>query len=121
MSEDELKGMIKAVREKKKRAGFVSRQLNNMKEALRVFMIDEGIQEYDGVSIRRSFSSFDLELFRLEHPDEFAKYCKYEEIKTINFNSTCTKENLGKIRSKLPNIWNDPDYRKELTARIMGL
>ncbi|HEC40836.1 hypothetical protein LCGC14_0938140 [marine sediment metagenome] len=119
--EDELKGMIKAVREKKKRAGFVSRQLNNMKEALRVFMIDEGIQEYDGVSIRRNFSSFDLELFRIEHPVEFAKYCKYEEQKVITFNSTCSKENLEKIRIKFPNLWNDSNYRKEKTAGLYGL
>lgn len=119
--EDELKTMIEECRALKAEVGTKNKTLKKMKEDLRVFMIDSGIKTFAGVEIRRSFSSLDLELLRLEEPDIFGKYCKYEERTIVTFDSTITKKNLEKIKEKHPTIWNDPDYRKEMTARLYGL
>lgn len=121
MTENELKTMIKECRDLKAEVGTKNKILKKLKSELRIFMIDSGIKNCDGVEIRRSFSSLDLELLRLEEPDIFGKYCKYEEHTIITFDSTITKKNLEKIRLNHPNIWNDPDYRKEMTARLYGL
>lgn len=95
--------------------------LKNLKEELRTFMIDSGLNEYDGVEIRRSFSAFDLELLRLEKPGLFDRYAGREEHTIVTFENVITKEKLKLLQKEHPELWNDSDYRKELTARLYGL
>ena len=117
MSENELKKLIDEARDIKK----ISTRLAPIKEKIRIFLIDSGIKECEGVEIRRSFSSLDLELLRLEKPELFERYCQREEHTITTFNNTITKNNLEKIQEEHPEIWNDTDYRRELTARLYGL
>ncbi len=117
--EIELKELIKQIRQQKTIADASDDVLQDLKEKLRVFMIDSGIKEYDGVEIRRAVS-FDLELLRLEHPDLFEKYCtRIERITYKNeWNSVKLKEYFIKTHSE---IYRDTDYFHEKKAGVYGL
>jgi hypothetical protein len=120
----ELKKLITKARTLKSLVSKNTDILKKVKEELRIFMVDSGIKEFDGVVIRRSFSKFDLELLRLENPKVFEKYCIREEHiipAHTEYENTITKKNLDKLKETYPTIWNDPDYREELTARVYGL
>ncbi len=117
----EAEDLIFIIQTLKDEVGVKSKILNERKIELRIFLIDSAIKEYMGVKISRSFSSLDLELLRLEQPELFERYCKREEHTITTFDNTITKDNLKKIQEEHPEIWNDQDYRKELTARLSGL
>ena len=101
--------------------GEINKTLKYLKDQLRTFMIDSGIKEYDGVEIRRAFSSFDIELLRLEKSELFERYCTREERKIITMENSISKKMLKLLREEHPELWNDSDYRKEGTARLYGL
>lgn len=121
MSEDMLIDIYNIIRQIKSIEND-AKQLKPLKDKVREFMIDEGIPEINTdefqVSIKRAHSSFDLELLRLEKPELFERYCKREEHTIITFENKITKANLEKIKEKHPELWNDKDYRKELTPRL---
>lgn len=117
----EIKELIQKCRELKAEVGIKSSELKELKEELRVFMIDSGIKEYNGVEIRRSFSSFDIELLRLEKSKLFERYCTREEHKIVTFENSISKKMLKLLSEEHPELWNDPDYREEKTARLYGL
>lgn len=121
MSETELKELISMCRTLKGEVGTKTKNLNNLKSELRTFLIDSGIKKCEGVEIRRSFSSFDIELLRLERFELFERYCTREEQKTITFKNSISKKMLTLLRDEHPELWNDQDYRKEGTARLYGL
>ena len=122
MSEEkELKDLIIRCRSMKKEVGRQTSILKEMKEELRTFLIDSGIKKYDGVEIRRSFSSFDIELLRLEKPNLFERYCTREERKIITMENLISKKMIKLLKEEHPELWNDTDYRKEGTARLYGL
>ena len=117
----ELKELIAKCRTLKAEVGIKNSELKRLKEELRVFMIDSGLNKFDGVEIRRSFSTFDLELLRLERADLFERYAKREEHTIITFENSITKEKLKLLQKEHPDLWNDPDYRKERTPGLYGL
>ena len=117
----ELKDLISECRAAKTEMGEISKTLKYLKNQLRTFMIDSGIKEFDGVEIRRAFSSFDIELLRLEQPKLFERYCTREEKLITTINNIISKKNMEKIRVEHPELWNDIDYREEGTARLYGL
>ena len=119
--EDQLKEMIKQVRQQKAVTDANTEGLKDLKDKLRVFMVDSGIKNYDGLEIRRSFSSFDIELLRLEKPKLFEKYCTREELKIVTFENSIDKKMLKLLSEEHPELWTDPDYREEKTARLYGL
>lgn len=119
IEENELIGLIAEVRARKAVAVKTAGNLKESKEQLRIFMVDSGIKEYDGVEIRRSIS-FDLELLRLEHSDLFEKYCEREE-KTVFKNSWKNKKMKGLFMRDNIEISRDPDYRSEKTPAVYGL
>ncbi len=84
-------------------------------------MIDSGLKDAYGVEIVRAFSRLDIELLRLERPELFERYCTRKEIKITTFENKISKKNLETFREAYPELYNDPDYRKELTARLKGL
>ena len=120
-TETELKDLINRCRSMKAEVGRQTSILKEMKEELRTFLIDSGVSKYDGVELRRSFSSFDIELLRLEKAELFERYCTREERKIITMENSISKKMLKLLREEHPELWNDTDYRKEGTARLYGL
>lgn len=118
---EELKNLIEKCRVVKEMVNSKNSELKELKEQIRVFMIDSGIDKCEGVEVRRSFSSFDLELLRLENPELFERYATREKQVITTFDNKITKEKLKLLQKEHPELWNDPDYRKELTARLYGL
>jgi len=116
-----IKELIQECRELKKELGIKNKELTRMKNAIRLFMIDSGIPEIDGVKIRRGFSAFDLELLRLEKHDLFERYAIREEHTIVTFENVITKEKLKLLQKEHPELWNDQDYRKEKTPGLYGL
>lgn len=117
----DLKELIDKCRELKQTVGIKSQELSALKDELRVFMMDSGISEYDGVKIKRSFTAFDLELLRLEKPELFERYATREEHTIVTFENVISKEKLKLLQKEHPELWNDSDYRKERTASVYGL
>lgn len=119
IEETELIGLIAEVRARKAVSVKTAWNLKESKEQLRIFMVDSGIKEYDGVEIRRSIV-FDLELLRLEHSDLFEKYCEREE-KTVFKNSWRNKKMKDLFMRDNPTLSRDADYRSEKTPAVYGL
>lgn len=117
--EKSLKSLIATVRAVKAESNARKEAFEEVKDQLRIFMIDSNIKEYDGVEIRRQLS-FDLELLRIEHLDIFEKYCDQEE-KTVFKNTWKNKKMKALFMRDNPDISMDPDYRSEKTAGVYGL
>lgn len=115
---NELEDLIDRCRDAKAETSAMSKTLKVLKEKLRVFMIDSGIKEYNGVEIRRSFS-FDIGVFKIVYPELSKQYVK-EETKTITSTyDVFTKKNKEKLREDHPDIYNDCNV--ENTAQVRGL
>lgn len=118
---EELTRLIGSAKKLKREIKEENSKLSNLKTQIRDFMIDSGISELEGVKCNRAFSSFDLELLRLEKPKLFERYATREEQVITTYENKITKKKLELLQKEHPEFWNDPDYRKELTARLYGL
>ncbi len=116
MSENELKVMIDECRRLKVEVGEKSKNLRKLKEELRIFLIDSGLKNYDGVEVRRAFS-WDTELFRIENPKLADIYILREERMVVD--NILTSKNKKKIKENHPDIYRQ--YLEEGTARLYGL
>jgi len=109
----ELKELISKCRALKAEVGIKNSELKELKEELRVFMIDSGLNKFDGVEIRRAFS-FDNGWLKLKYPDLAVKFIKEETITTIR--DVVDKKGLQKHAPE--------EYKAclaEGTARLYGL
>lgn len=118
---NKIQELIQECRDLKKEVGIKNKELTKLKKTIRIYMIDSGIEEFDGVKIRRGFSAFDLELLRLEKSNLFERYATREEHTIVTFENKITKEKLKLLQKEHPELWNDPDYRKERTPSLYGL
>ena len=117
---DELKYMIAQCREMKGEAERSNQYLKELKDKLRTFMVDAGVNKYEGVEVRRAFSLFDAELLRIELPEVFERFFERVREEIITYRNDPKKE-FKKLKELYPDLWNDEDYRKEQTARLYGL
>ena len=116
---DELKYMIEECRACKAEAKETNERLKYLKDNLRTFMVDAGVNKYEGVEVRR-VKTFDLELLRIEYPVLYRRYCS--RIQKIVFkNEWQSKASKELFQKKNIDIYNDPDYLEEKTARLYGL
>ena len=111
---NELDDLINKCREAKAKANDMNVSFNLLKEKLRVFMIDSGIKNYNGVEIRRNFS-FDIGMFKMYYP-KLAEIFVDVEIITKNKNviskknkEIIQKEHLSAFREC--NVENTPQVR----------
>lgn len=117
--ESELKELIKQVREQKAMTDANTEGLKHLKDKLRVFMVDSGVHEYDGVQCRRVLT-FDMELLYLEHHDIFKQFCTRIE-KHTHKNEWNDKKAKERFMNLHPDIYKDKDYLEEKTARLTGV
>ena len=115
-TEDILKVLINRAKLIKKESNSINKELKEIKERVRIFMIDSGIDKYDKVEIRRVFS-FNVEFFRLKEPELFEMYASREEV--TYFKNTMTKANKDKLKKQRPEIYKE--YIEEKTAQLRGL
>ena len=114
----ELSLLIAESRGVKARADANNKELKKLKEKLRVFMIDSGIKECDGVKIRRTFS-FDVGALRLDYP-ELAKLYVKEETKTVTSTyDVFDKKDKERLREDHPDVYRECNI--ENTAQVRGL
>lgn len=113
---DNLLELIKAVRKAKEISSMAKDNFDDVKEKLRGFMIDEGIGEYNGVVIRRTFS-YDTGALKLEFPKLAKIYV--EAITTTKTKDVISKKNLTIMKAKHPEAYNS--IRVENTAQVRGL
>ena len=100
----ELLDLIKQGRNLKEEISEKNSLLKKTKEKIREIMIDSGLKEFEGVQIRRVFSSFDLELLRLEHPKVFERFATREEHTITTFENKITKKNLQILQKEYPEL-----------------
>ena len=80
---NEIQKLIQECRDLKKEVGIKNKELTELKKTIRIYMIDSGVPEVDGVTTRRSFS-FDIGKFKKEYPETLKKFTKTETITTTN-------------------------------------
>ena len=110
---NKIKELIQECRELKKELGIKNQELTKMKKSIRLFMIDSGIPEVDGVTTRRSFS-FDVGMFKMKYPKMAEKYTREETITTIK--GIIDKDGIRK--------YHPEEYKKcvvEGTVKLYGL
>ena len=113
---NELELLIAKGRGVKTRADASNKELRELKEKIRVFMIDSGIKECDGVEIRRGFS-FDIGMFKLEFPDLAKIYVK--EVSTTTTKDVLSKKDKNIIKEKHVKAYNECII--ENTPQVRGL
>lgn len=113
---NELEDLIVECRKAKVRADHHNEQLRDLKQKLRVFMIDSGIKECNGVEIRRGFS-FDIGMFKLEFPELAKIYVK--EVTTTTTKDVLAKKDQVIIKAKHPKAYNE--CIAENTPQVRGL
>ena len=117
---NELEDLIEKARSLKINADKSNKELKAIKEELRIFMIDSGIKEYQGVEIRRSFS-FDVGALKMDYPKLYSKYV-IEEEKTITkttIDIKFPKKNKDKLREEHREAFIDCNV--ENTPQVRGL
>ena len=110
---NEIQKLIQECRDLKKEVGIKNKELTELKKTIRLYMIDSGVPEVDGVTTRRSFS-FDIGKFKKEYPETLKKFTKTETITTTN----------EIVDTKGIKVYYPEEYKKcikEGTVKLYGL
>jgi len=114
--EDELQVLIEKCRLAKRKSDGASENLKILKEDLRIFMIDSGIEKHAGVEIRRTFS-FSIPLLQSKFPDMAKRYV--EIITTTSTTEKLSAKNKKLIKEEHPEVYRE--IIAENTPQVRGL